>query len=192
MSNQTYLKSDRISFAKNLAEEYIVANNSNSIAFGPIGIATLNLDGTIQSINTTNAIVFSNQYIYGDASYLLNIPTPLNQTSTLDGLGTLGYISSSQLISTVTGINEYISSFIDPTELTSTVVGLATEGYLSTAVSESNLTSTTQGLGSIGYISSSQLISTVTGLGSAGYLSTVDVTSSIIGLEPLDIFQVHN
>ena len=44
--------------------------------------------------------------------------------STVIGLGTTGYVSSSQLLSTSIGLTQYISSFIDPTELTSTVIGL--------------------------------------------------------------------
>ena len=72
----------------------------------------------------------------------------LSTFSTVLGLGTLGYISS--------------------TQLTSTTQGLGTIGYISTA----QLTSTIQGLGTIGYISTAQLISTVAGLGTLGYIST--------------------
>jgi Concanavalin A-like lectin/glucanases superfamily len=86
--------------------------------------------------------------------------------STIKGLGTYGYISSSQLISSVTGLNAYISSMIDPVELTSSIVGL----------------------GTIGFISSLGLQSTVTGLtsntpfGSSLKVSTAAVFSKVINL----------
>ena len=115
--------------------------------------------------------------------------------STVAGLGTAGYISSSQLQSTVEGLNTYISSFIDTAELTSTIVGLGTEGFVSTIGLNYSLASTVASLGSVGYVSTSQLLSTtlgvygsmltasgtvspeqlastVTGLGSAGYISS--------------------
>ena len=204
MSNQTYLKSDRISFARNLAETYIIANNSNSIAFGPIGITTLNLDGTINTINSTNAVVFSNQYIYGDGSYLTNIPTTSgvsqsNLNSTLNGLGILGYISSSQLTSTVNGIG---IGGISQSQLTSTTNGLANIGYISSSqlvssvtgmnayissfIDPTELTSTVVGLATEGYLSTAvsqpNLTSSITGLGTVGYISSTQLTSTVTGL----------
>jgi hypothetical protein len=53
-------------------------------------------------------------------------------TSTLIGLGTAGYVSTSQLLSTSLGINLFISTiFVDHPELQSTVAGLGTVGYIS-------------------------------------------------------------
>ena len=79
--------------------------------------------------------------------------TTANLVSTVNGLGTAGYISSlsgdatvGQLTSTTTGIYNFVSSFIFPTELTSSLVGLA----------------------SMGYVSTSQLVSTVAGLNTGG------------------------
>ena len=107
--------------------------------------------------------------------------------STVANLGTAGYISSSQLTSSIAGS-------VLPFQLRSTVVGLGSAGYISSSQLTSTvagsvlpfqLGSTVVGLGSAGYISSSQLTSTVAGsvlpfqlgstvvgLGSAGYLST--------------------
>lgn len=83
--------------------------------------------------------------------------------STVTGLATLNYISSSQLFSSLQGIGTiYISS------LGSTLEGLGTLGYLST----SQLLSTVNGLGTLGFLSSGNLNSTVEGLGTAGYVSS--------------------
>lgn len=86
--------------------------------------------------------------------------TTANLVSTVSGLGTAGYLSSlsgdatvGQLLSTTTGIYNYVSSFIFPTELTSSLQGLAT----------------------MGYVSSSQLISTVAGLNTGGGSGSSDV-----------------
>jgi len=124
-------------------------------------------------------------------------------TSTVVGLGSAGYVSSAQLLSTSQGLKSYIDSFIDPVELTSSIIGLGTQGFVSTVSLESKLVSTVTGLGSAGYISSSQLLSTtqgivnsltnqtqitstVIGLGTAGYISTSFVTSrltsTVVGL----------
>ncbi len=131
-------------------------------------------------------------------------------TSTVGGLGSIGYISSATLISTTAGLERYVSSFIDPQELASSVLQFISSTYFTT-----QLNSTVTGLGSIGYISSSQLTSTtagitlayqtagfissanlvnmvstpflntsltstVAGLGSIGYISTASLTSSFI------------
>jgi len=80
----------------------------------------------------------------------------INSTfSTTAGLGTLGYVSTSQL--------------------TSSLVGMGTLRY----VSSLSLTSTITGLATLGYISSLQLVSTVTGLGTAGYFSTTFLNQTL-------------
>ena len=129
--------------------------------------------------------------------------TSANLISTVSGLGTAGYISSlsgdattGQLTSTTTGIYNYVSSFIFPTELTSSLRGLGTMGYISSSqlistvagigsgggITNGNLASTVQGLGTAGYISSSQLISTVAGLGTGGGITNANLTSTVQGL----------
>jgi hypothetical protein len=108
--------------------------------------------------------------------------TPLYSTSI--GLGSAGYISSTQLTSTAQGLTAYINTFIDPVELTSTVVGLGTEGMIST----SGLLSTAQGMADLitTFIDPQELASTVTGLGTAQFVSSVgfatNTTSSLKGL----------
>lgn len=112
-------------------------------------------------------------------------------TSTIDGLGTAGYISTQQLLSTVQGMgNIFISTgtpgYGDVTnaQLISTTIGLGNI-YLSTTevgqVLSTQLLSTTSGLGQL-YLSSPSLISTVDGLGSIGYISTSGLTSTFQGL----------
>ena len=112
--------------------------------------------------------------------------------STIEGLGTLGYISSLSgqvnqitLNSSLEGLGTlgYVSS------LNSTIEGLGTLGYLSSInIIQTTLTSSIQGLGTLGYVSS--LNSTIEGLGSLGYLSSLDtiqasVNSTIGGLGSL-------
>jgi hypothetical protein len=120
--------------------------------------------------------------------------------SSLEGLGSLGYISTASLVSTVAGIS------FNSDSLTSTVAGLGSAGYISTAslvstvagisFNSDSLTSTVAGLGSAGYISTASLVSTVAGislnsdsltstvdgLGSAGYISTASLVSTVAGI----------
>jgi hypothetical protein len=62
-------------------------------------------------------------------------------TSTVTGLATIGYISTSQLTSTVTGIGS-IGGVVSQTALNSTIEGLGTIGYISTT----QLTSSIEGV----------------------------------------------
>jgi hypothetical protein len=125
----------------------------------------------------------------------------------LIGLGSIGYISTlslqSTIVSTTTGLEKYISSFIDPTELASsvlqfisstyfgnqlasTVTGLGTSGYISSTggfISTPNLLNLVSTPNLINLISTSffdrQLASTVAGLGSSRYVSSFFNISSI-------------
>jgi len=91
--------------------------------------------------------------------------------SSLQGLGTYGYVSTLSLYSTVTGLGTV--GYVSSGTLTSSVVGLGTAGY----VSSGTLTSSLIGLGTAGYVSTSSLYSTVAGLGTAGYVSTAQYNS---------------
>jgi hypothetical protein len=53
------------------------------------------------------------------------------------------------------------------------VTGLGSASFISSLQLSLNITSTTQGLGSVGYVSTTQLASTVRGLGSSGYVSSL-------------------
>jgi len=136
--------------------------------------------------------------------------------STTIGLGTIGYISSSQLFSTVNGLGNLYPS---TASLLSTVTGLGNAGYVSSTTLQSNLQSTVIGLGESQYVSTSflntaltssfiglggapfryissftlaaSLQSTVNGLGrvngaNGGYISTTSVWSTVDGLGSLN------
>ena len=108
MSNQTFIKKDRISFAKNLNEKYVIAPNSNTVFIGPNSSILYDTNSNVTSINTSQGVTFSNQYIYADGTYLSNIPTSgviqNSITSSIEGLGTIGYVSSSQLVSSMNAV----------------------------------------------------------------------------------------
>jgi hypothetical protein len=144
---------------------YTVSQSFGNYTFMSDGINTWyriagssNTDMNIQKLTVSS--------IYGDGSDLYN----------------LNYVSSTQLASTVLGLQNYIN-----TDVTSTIAGLGSSGYLSsfsTTVFQGGLTSTIQGLGSLGYVSSVggevigklNLVSTVEGLGTSGYLSSYSTT----------------
>lgn len=100
--------------------------------------------------------------------------------STTIGLGTLGYVSSAVLTGPITSTIEGLGTFgyISSTQLISTVDGLGSVFY----ISSSQLASTVEGLATSSYISSSQLLSTVEGLGSSQYISSSQLLSTVEGL----------
>ena len=107
-------------------------------------------------------------------------------TGLTNGLGSLGYISTLGLNSTITGLGSlgFLSSIssLQPT-LNSTLQGLGSLGFLSTV--QPTLNSTLQGLGSLGFLSSAQLplTSTVAGLNVYGYVNTVNLVSTTVNLQ---------
>ena len=143
--------------------------SAGSITYDPNDISTLSTATNSRIISTANTLNLQNE---GNL---------LSTFSTVLGLGTLGYVSSTQLFSTVRGLGSL--GYVSSTQLTSTVEGLGTLGYIST----SQLISTVQGLGTLNYISSSYsdslLQSTTKGiqdnLGSYSYISSASLTSSL-------------
>jgi hypothetical protein len=122
--------------------------------------------------------------------------------STAQGLGTFGYTSTSQLLSTSLGLYQQIQN--SPTalvqaNLTSTIIGLGTFGYISTVVfgsvvSTANLANLVSSANLATLVSSanlatlvstsylaSQITSTVIGLGTAGYISSGQLLSTTYG-----------
>ena len=143
---------------------YITRLNSNGTISTNYPFPTTRFNGSVYDIyveNSSNYLVGGNFTTYNgsSANYITrlvenpyvwistsnnlftNISTTSLFTSTVTGLGTAGYISTTQLFSTVTGI-----------------------GSVGGGVSQSVVNSTITGLGTFGYISTSQLFSTVTGL----------------------------
>ena len=103
-------------------------------------------------------------------------------TSTTNGLGLLGYISTSQLLSTTEGLLTGIQNV----QLASTVKGLGTSGYISSL----SLDSTIQAFSTLTFstfystlvpqfITPLQLTSTVSSLGSLGYVSSSQLVSTV-------------
>ena len=134
----------------------------------------------ISSISTTNGYLASTVSFFAPSypsSQQIFLP------STVNGLGTSGYISTTSLTSSLIGLGSmgYLSSGIIITPLNSTIVGLGSAGF----ISSTQLTSSLVGLGSIGYVSSTQLTSSVVGLGSIGYISSTQLLSSLVGIGSL-------
>jgi len=157
-------------------------------------VSTQSLTSTVASLTTS---------IEDVSGYLrTNYPTNQTLTNSVNGLGSVGYVSTFSLASTVAGLgltymstasvtstlNEVLPStvaglgqrYVSSQSLTSTVAGLGLT-YMSTASVTSTfnevLPSTVAGLGQR-YISTQSLTSTVAGLGLT-YMSTSSVTSTL-------------
>ena len=118
--------------------------------------------------------------------------TAASVRSTVHGLGTVGYVSTTTLAAYLNGLGSdgYVSTSGMNDTVTSSLRGLGSLGYISTVITNSDyITSTTTGLGSIGYISTiivnqAYVRSTTQGLGRT-YVSTQSMTSSLEGLGSL-------
>jgi hypothetical protein len=136
-----------------------------------------------QDVSTLSTAVGIQLYTLSSAIYdnKVGYITSTNLVSTVQGLGTNGYISTLSLLSSLEGIGTL--GYFSTTAVTSTIDGLATTGYLSTL----SLISTVTGLGTLGYISSqgatqTALTSSILGLGTANFLSSLSLVSTIEGL----------
>ena len=123
-----------------------------------------------------------------------NLPISTGYMIATDGAGGInwvdpilfGGISIQNLTSTVTGLGsaQYVSTSFLNVALTSTLQGLGTINYVSTSYLNTALFSTSQGLGTLRYVSTSYLnaalISTIENLAVAGYVSstTLALTTS--------------
>ncbi len=156
---------------------------SPNVTLSTIGFS--NLPATISTISAellSTAIQYSYTYT---SSAVIFLP------STVEGLGTSGYLSTSALGPYFASTNQnlgslgYISTSFYDANTISTVQGLGTLGYISSAILTNPITSSIIGLGTLGYVSSTQLASTVTGLASSDYISSSQLTSSLLGLGTL-------
>ena len=143
--------------------------NSINLALSTIGLSNLPAQLSTMDGQLLSTLFYFNQNL--PSSTYIFLP------STVQGLGSAGYVSTSYLTSTIEGLGTfgYLSSSVFGDVVQSSIIGLGSSGYISSL----QLLSTVQGLGSSEYISSSQLISTVQGLGSFGYLSTVSLLSTL-------------
>ncbi len=149
---------------------------STNIGLGgiPGSITGPQLYSTVSSIFSPPVYVSPTMLVSSVDSFINgNFAYPQAIASTNIGLATYGYISSSQLLSSIQNFQANSISAI-----TSTTRGLGTAGY----ISSQQLLSTTAGLARYGYVSTAQLMFTV------GQLSTIEEAnfqSSLIGLGTL-------
>ena len=151
--------------------------STGSIVYDQSDVSTIST-ATGASISTTSNSLF-NQVI----------GTYQSTTSTVENLGTIGYVSTASLVSSIRGLGTF--GYVSSLSLVSTIDGLGTFGYISTSFLNNALASTTKGVndnfGSLGYISAltlqSSLQSTTKGvidsLGSLGYISTPSLNSTL-------------
>ncbi len=174
-----------------------VAGGGANVSFGPITVYNRVLT---QAENTSNYSVFATRFgltPVGGPAYLssVNLTTDgsllyangsniarnyiqtVNVPSTLSGYG---FVSSSQLTSTVAGLNTYVSSFVDTTELASTVAGIGLANYISSLGLTDTFTSSVAGLGTATYISTPSLTSTLEGISTNLTSISGEFISSII------------
>ena len=184
--------------------------STQSISAGNVFLSSLNfIDSGTQRIGF---LTVSSGTLYLNGSTIQGTITQPNITSTVIGLGTVGYISTVRLAGLVSTANlaTLVSTSYLAKQLGSTVVGLGTAGYLSSIpslggfistanlsgfvstanlaglVSTANLlslvsTANLSGLVSTNYLAT-QIGSTVVGLGTAGYVSTSQLLSTSYGL----------
>ena len=99
--------------------------------------------------------------------------------STIADLGSAGYISSTQLLSSIRDLAQ--ASYVSSTQLNSTVFGLGTAGYISTTAIEGYFISTTIGLAQANYVSSTQHFSAMQYIYNT-YVSTGQLVSTVANL----------
>jgi len=155
-----------------------IGSNSGFINMGDI-ITTSHSSLQINTgIFTASGVVSTPQLIISSINGQ-TIAQPFQSTAI--GLGTLGYLSSLNNVSTISTLNINVCTINGQTiaqPIQSTAIGLATLGY----VSSTQLTSSVVGLATLGYVSSTQLTSSLTGLATLGYISTSQLNSTVSGL----------
>ena len=161
------------------------SSNANQITIngqaGGGGIAASDLTSTTMGLGSIG-------YLSSAIINLSSIISTPQLTSSLQGLGSLGYISTSQLVSTLANLGQIYNStiLVAGTNITFssnanqiTINGQAGGG----GIAASDLTSTTKGLGLLGYVSSFATISSVnlsSGSIYASFLSSQRITASSI------------
>jgi hypothetical protein len=128
-----------------IQQNFNTLSNAISLGVTPGGATTQQLISTSDYILNPSRYISSGNLI-STQNYILGRSNDSSQQfiSTVNGLGSSGYVSTSKLVAA----------------LTSTVAALGTVGYIST----SQLTSTVTGLGSAGYVSTAQLSATLSNL----------------------------
>ena len=157
--------------------------------------STLSSFSTLVYINTSNVDILQRQLSnttatvitagLGTLGYISSLSLQSSITSTVAGLGNIKYVSSSWLESSIIGLGSlgYVSTITSPVSFQSTVAGLGSSGYVSTIGLQTALQSTVGGFGSSGYVSTTGLQTVINSLGSSySYVSTPSLQSTVIGL----------
>jgi len=146
-----------------------ISTNWLMTADGIGGVQWKGLASYMSTVSISNISMFDTNLI--NNPYRHNI-TITNGGLFVDGAPVVGSgLNIIQLASSLQGLGTY--GFVSTLSLYSTTRGLGTLGYVSSAT----LTSTVVGLGTAGYVSSASFYSTVVGLGTAGYVSTAQYNS---------------
>jgi len=185
-----------------------ITTSNHQSTFSKLGLIYISSASLVSTVTGLSNIGSSNNYIlasnFNSTFTGVGITDLSNSTSTIAGLATVGYISYTQLQSTVSNVfvinqsnvSQTLSSlgsiYLSAPSLQSTVAGLGTidtKGYISTvqlvstvdglqAPTKASLISTVAGLGQL-YVSTSGLVSTTVGLCNDAYTM---ITSSINGM----------
>ena len=139
---------------------YKVSSTTDQIRLHTTGNMVFEVGAPSRSWNSTTQLATPSLYIAGSTSNVgIGTASPAT-TFDVVGTGRFQILSSLSLnVSTINGAAPWQQFY-----LTSTVQGLGVAGYISSAQLTSTTQGLTRGLGSAGYISSSQLTSTVQGL----------------------------
>ena len=212
---------------------------------GPI-VSTTQLFSTVLNVTNSNAVLFTDRmnnlaslpYTYISSASLIStvagieryplfaevepvrVSLTSNLVSTVNGLGSLSngnaYISSTQLVSTVSNVTTSNAAFfaqlmanianvpysyISTASLVSTAQGLGSNYFssatlvatvsnytASTKYTDAQLTSSIANLGTKGYYSTASLTSTLAGLGGFSYISLLSLMSTTTGLSNTYVF----
>jgi hypothetical protein len=143
------------------------------------------LDGASNGVTQTATFSSGALFVNGNLFYNPNTVLTNQLASTVGGLGTAGYISSSQFLSTIDKLGSNGLGYVNRPQLVSTTAGIGiqigstTVGLVTTP---SALASTVGGLGTAGYVSSATLSNTIRNLGTTGYISTQTLTNTVANL----------
>jgi len=150
----------------------------SSIAWGSV-ISTANLAGLVSTANLAGLVSTANLAGLVSTANLAGLVSTANLAGLVSTANLAGLVSTANLAGLVSTANlaNLVSTTYLATQLGSTVIGLGTAGY----ISSSQLLSTSIGLSQ--YISSfidpTELTSTVIGLGTQGFVSTLGLTYAV-------------
>jgi hypothetical protein len=175
-------------------------------------------DGILSQSNNFGSQLQSTVAGLGSAGYVSTTFMSNYVSTTVNSLSDYGYVSTSQLTSSLIGLGTFGVGYVDSAQLNSTIQSLLysntinnygvvttngvdpnrtdyftlTQNYLST-----NQFYNSNTLATLGYVSGSQLpsslTSTVAGLATAGYVSSSQLTSSMqFLLRPIDVNRLNN